>query len=58
MQNALNKYEEQYNMKTKEFYQQFDNGELDDEKDYMLWAGIYEFQMDSEQKLSKLKWNL
>ncbi len=55
MQDTLNKYEAQYNMKSKEFYQQFDNGELGDKKDYMLWAGIYELQLDSKQKLSKLK---
>ena len=36
-------------MKTDKFYEQFDNGELGDFKDYMLWSGIYEFQLDSKQ---------
>ncbi len=54
MQNTLNKYEEKYKMETNRFYKLFDNGELGDAKDYMLWAGIYELQIDSKQKLSQL----
>ncbi|RLD66676.1 MAG: hypothetical protein DRI95_06250 [Bacteroidetes bacterium] len=54
MQLSLEKYEKKYGMKTDVFYKLFDNGELGDDKDYMLWAGIYEFQMDSKQKLSQL----
>ena len=54
MQNALIKYEEKYEMKTSEFHKLFDKGKLGDAKDYMLWAGIYELQLDSKQKLSQL----
>lgn len=54
MQFDLEKYEKKYNMKTDEFYLRFEKGELGDENDYMLWAGIYELQMDSKNKLSKL----
>ncbi|OQX96389.1 MAG: hypothetical protein B6I24_11475 [Bacteroidetes bacterium 4572_128] len=49
MQYKLDKFEEKYQMKTDKFYEQFDNGELGDFKDYMLWSGIYEFQLDSKQ---------
>lgn len=55
MQASLDKYEKKYNMKTEQFYKQFDKGEIGDDKDYMLWAGIYEMQLDSKQKLAELK---
>lgn len=53
MQSVLNKYEIKYNMKSEEFYKFFDRGKFGDKKDYMLWAGIYELQLDSKQKLEK-----
>ncbi|OQX80970.1 MAG: hypothetical protein B6D61_01260 [Bacteroidetes bacterium 4484_249] len=54
MQSSLNKYEEKYNMKSDDFYRLFNEGKYGDEKDYMLWAGIYELQMNSKQKLEQL----
>ncbi len=54
MQFELEKYEKKYSLKTNEFYKLFEKGELGDENDYMLWAGIYELQLDSKNKLSKL----
>jgi hypothetical protein len=54
MQLELEKYEKKYNLKTNDFYLQFEKGEFGDENDYMLWAGIYELQLDSKNKLSKL----
>ena len=53
MQKELNKYEEKYNLTTEEFYQGFDKGKFGDEKDYMLWAGVYELQSDSKNKLAE-----
>ena len=54
MQNDLNKYEAQYNLKSSDFFEQFEAGKLGDDKDFMLWAGIYEMQLDCKQKLQKL----
>lgn len=54
MQSSLDKYEKKYNMQSKKFYKHFEKGEYGDEKDYMLWAGIYELKIDSEQKLEQL----
>jgi len=54
MQLSLDKYEEKYNMGSMEFYQLFEKGKFGDEKDYMLWAGIYELKTDSEHKLGQL----
>jgi len=54
MQSSMNEYEKKHNMKTRDFYQLFEKGELGDEKEYMLWAGIYEMQKDSKSKLDQL----
>ncbi len=54
MQFELDKYENKYKLKTNDFYKKFEKGELGDENDYMMWAGIYELQLDSKNKLSKI----
>jgi len=54
MQSDLNEYEQKFKMPTSEFYEQFENGLLDDSKDFILWSGIYEMQMNCKQKLQKL----
>lgn len=54
MQSDLKEYEKKYNMQSRKFYEQFENGELGDSKDFILWSGIYEMQMDCKQKLQKL----
>ena len=54
MQIKLEEYEQKYKITSSIFYERFENGELGDDKDYMLWAGIYEFQLDSKQKLAQL----
>ena len=54
MQEDLDKYEKQYNMKSAVFFKQFEAGKLGDSKDFILWSGIYEMQLDSKQKLQKL----
>jgi len=54
MQNELEKYEKKYNLKTSDFYKQFEQGEFGDENDFMIWAGIYELQLDSKNKLATL----
>lgn len=54
MQEDLNKYEQKYNMNSSIFFEQFENGKIDDNKDFTLWSGIYEMQLDSKQKLHNL----
>lgn len=54
MQSELVKYEKKYNLETKDFYRDFELGKFGDEKDYMFWAGIYELQIDSKNKLEAL----
>ena len=52
MQLDLEIYEKKYNMNTLDFYKQFEAGALGDENDFMLWAGIYELQLDTKNRLS------
>lgn len=54
MQLDLEIYEKKYNMSTFDFYKQFEAGVLGDENDFMLWAGVYELQLDTKNKLSQL----
>jgi len=54
MQIELDKYEKIYGIKTEVFFEKFENGEFGDETDFMIWAGIYEFQLDSKNKLNLL----
>jgi len=51
----LKKFESKYNLTTGEFYRKFKEGELGDEEDFLIWAGIYEMQIDSKKKLSELE---
>jgi len=54
MQTDLKVYEQKYNMSSDQFYEQFESGQLGDNKDFMLWSGIYEMKMNCNQKLQKL----
>lgn len=55
MQFAISKYEIKYNMTSDVFYQKIENGELGDDKDFVMWSGIYELLSDSKRQLSHLK---
>lgn len=55
MQNALTKYEIKYQMKSDEFYKRIENGELGDDKDFVMWSGIYELLLDSKKQLAELQ---
>jgi hypothetical protein len=55
MQFSLNKYEEKYKMRSDDFYKRIENGELGDEKDYVMWSGIYELLSDSKKQSAELK---
>ena len=50
----LKKYEEKYSLGSELFHEKFKNGEIGDEDDYMLWAGIYEMYLSDKQKLEML----
>jgi hypothetical protein len=47
LSNRLNVYEQRYGYSTIEFYRRFQNGELGDDDDLMMWAGLYHLYLTS-----------
>ncbi|HOT93102.1 MAG TPA: hypothetical protein PLJ78_14265 [Anaerolineae bacterium] len=43
----LRDYERRYGYSTIEFYRRFENGELGDDADMMMWAGVYHLYLTS-----------
>jgi hypothetical protein len=43
----LRTYERRYGYSTIEFYRRYQNGELGDDDDLMLWAGLYHLYLTS-----------
>lgn len=54
MNDNLKTYEEKYNKSSKVFYDQFEKGEVEDSTDFMIWAGVYEMKLKSENKLKNI----
>jgi hypothetical protein len=46
----LEEYEQRYGMKTEEFYEKFESGELGDLDDYIDWAGEYELLQHAKEE--------
>ncbi len=46
LQKELNKFEKKYNLSSQIFYEKFNNNEFGDEKEFLLWAGIFELQTE------------
>ena len=42
-------------MPTETFYQRFQEGNLGDNEDAMIWAGLYEMLQMNEQRLQELR---
>ena len=43
----LHAYEQKYGLSTIEFYRRFQNGELGDDEDLLMWNGIYHLYLTS-----------
>jgi hypothetical protein len=43
----LRTYEQKYGYSTIEFYRRYQRGELGDEDDWMMWAGLYHLYLTS-----------
>jgi len=43
----LRAYESKYGYSTIEFYRRYENGELGDDDDLMMWAGLYHLYLTS-----------
>ncbi len=44
----LRAFEFKYGYSTIEFYRRFENGELGDDDDLMMWAGLYHLYLNSK----------
>ena len=51
----LKEFEQRHRLSSEDFYHQFKNGELGDQEDFMLWAGIYEMQLQNKKNLAELE---
>ncbi|WP_271255149.1 hypothetical protein [Pseudanabaena sp. Chao 1811] len=51
----LDDFERKYNMTSAEFHQSFSDGRLEDEADFMIWAGLYEMLCQNQVQLSELR---
>ena len=49
----LDEFEKRYNRTSMEFYTLFERGELEDSKDFTIWAGLCELQIESKNKLCR-----
>ena len=47
----LKRFEDQYQMSSETFYNRFEQGQIEDAEDNMLWAGLYEMYRENQQKL-------
>jgi hypothetical protein len=54
LQLDLNDFEKDYKMTSMEFFEKFESGNLGDERDFIVWSGIYEMFLESKQKLEQL----
>jgi len=48
-------FEQKYQIKSEQFYQEFSQGILADEEDFMIWAGLCEMLGQNEIQLQKLR---
>ncbi len=47
LSDRLRVYEDKYGYSTIEFYRRFESGELGDEDDLLMWAGLYHLYLTS-----------
>jgi hypothetical protein len=47
-------FEQKYQITSEQFYQEFSQGILADEEDFMIWSGLYEMLSQNEIQLQKL----
>lgn len=51
----LEKFEKRYGMPTKQFYSQFETGELGDKEDFFEWSSLYENVLLFEKRIQELE---
>lgn len=48
-------FEEKYKMSSAAFHKKFDQGKMDDNEDFILWAGLYEMLEKNQARLRGLE---
>ena len=51
----LQVYEEKHRLSSDKFYRQYSRGEMGDDEDFMLWAGLIEMLASNEKRLQGLE---
>lgn len=54
MEIDLKQFEGKYQMNSDDFYKKFEDGNLGDDHDYIIWSGIFEMLSNAKEKLRKL----
>ena len=54
LQSRLQAFESQYNMSSEDFYQRYEQGQLDDSADFMEWSSFYDMSGLVHQRLDWL----
>lgn len=55
LQIDLKSLEKKYNLSSESFMQRFEAGELGDEQDYIIWAGLLEMLNKNRNRLAELE---
>lgn len=55
LQHELGLFEQKYKLLSIDFYEQYQQGILNDQEDFMLWAGSYELFLENQQRLVELQ---
>jgi hypothetical protein len=50
----LKVFEQKYEITSEQFYQEFSQGILSDEEDFMIWSGLYEMLQKNKIQLQQL----
>ncbi len=51
----LKGFVQKYQYSSEDFYRRFQDGDLDDREDFILWSGIYEMQLENKKRLCDLE---
>ena len=51
----LKNFEKKYNLTSKDFYKKFESGEIGDDEDYIIWAGIHEMLIQNRKRLAEFE---
>ena len=54
MAHELKTFEDKYEISSESFHHSYNKGKLDDSKDFITWAGLYEMHLETKKRLTWL----